>query len=701
MFYKVMLYKIMFYKINRAHYASRVGRFFSGFLISSIFLTTAASAFVYDDAPDALLGSSHGGNRQWDFCYGKPDQAALPVDPRTMVQPGVSDGKAVHFNAYWKECHRDPVAVQEAGHPTTCGELREVFHRGEALMDTGNPAAAALFAGTRYNAAAAAGGISTFSAVQYNKLWKIWGGYSKRPDNFDVLVTQRYGSGMAASRNPYPLPGEDPNATDGGSGQLPEMFTQVRKADGLWSGRIGVTCHGCHSGEVGNPQQGEGLGFIFGGSSATDLNLFLRDMLPLGYAASGVMPLNLSQTRGTSNASAVNIAFMFPEKGLPSLKNIMGVLSSGSTGSMDSPPWWNMGHRPAKFVDGLFPMDAPRVDAVFYTPFLGLFGGVTGKLGGEGQAWMRQHGPDMNTWVESLKAPKYPLPVDTSLAKAGAVLFHTLDLWAPERNNPIDRPAGNGACAGCHGAYSPRYVNDSDYLATPQLEGMAGYIVPLRIIGTDPDRVLTNTEAMQQAGASNFFGYIATRGTEDDCGPQNQKRLRGDREVGYLAQPLYGIWASAPYFHNGSVPNLWEVLKPQDRKAIWRRVSAPRPDNTEGKVVMGYDTDIARAFDPVNVGWKYEAIPCEKHYPTVRPGFNCNPNDESKTPPPQVLLARLFSSVTGLWNLLFPPIINTAQMENRKIYNTHLYSHGNEGHEFTAVLTDDERRALIEYMKTL
>ena len=40
-------------------------------------------------------------------------------------------------------------------------------------------------------------------------------------------------------------------------------------------------------------------------------------------------------------------------------------------------------------------------------------------------------------------------------------------------------------------------------------------------------------------------------------------------------------------------------------------------------------------------------------------------------------------------------------MENRKIMNTHMYSHGNEGHEFTSVLTDEERYALIEYLKTL
>lgn len=668
-------------------------------LILSIFTwpLSVQAAYEYDD--DDLLGSSHGGFAPWDFCMDKPDATPVPTDPRSLVQPGVSEGRAVHFNAFWKECHIDPAAVKEQNHPMTCGELRRYFHRGATLMDTGNPGVAALFAGTRHSSAAAAFGISTFSAAQYNTLWQRWGGYTRRPPQFDYLATQRYGSGLHDEPNPYPLPGEDPNLTNGGSGQLPEMLTQLRKADGSWSGRIGVTCHGCHSGSVGTPAQG--LGFVFGGSSATDLNLFLRDRLPLGYVASAVTPLNLTQARGTNNASAVNIAFLFPQNGLPTFDGIWKILGSGSTGSMDSPPWWNMGHRPLKFVDGLFPMDAPRVDAVFYTPFFGLFGGTSGALGRTGAQWMRDHGPEINLWAESLKAPAYPFPVNKALARKGAVIFHTLDLWATERHNPVERPEGNGSCAACHGAYAPRYTHDPAFLASPDLEGMAGYVVPLRIINTDKRRVLTNTEGMLTTGASNFFGYPETQGTTNDCGPQSQSRLRGTREIGYLAQPLYGIWASAPYFHNGSVPNLWQVLKPADRPTFWRRLSTPRPDGVEGNAVMGFDTDLQRAFDTSRVGWNYDQMTCKRHYPMLIPNVNCDPLDPGKKPVAQRLLDGLFSRVTGAWNLFYPPIQGIDQMEARKIYNTHLYSQGNGGHEFTAVLSDDERNALIEYLKTL
>ncbi|MEJ7604887.1 MAG: hypothetical protein WKF37_01120 [Bryobacteraceae bacterium] len=42
-------------------------------------------------------------------------------------------------------------------------------------------------------------------------------------------------------------------------------------------------------------------------------------------------------------------------------------------------------------------------------------------------------------------------------------------------------------------------------------------------------------------------------------------------EAIYKARPLNGIWAVAPYLHNGSVPNLFELLSPYaDRsKDFW------------------------------------------------------------------------------------------------------------------------------------
>jgi mono/diheme cytochrome c family protein len=602
----------------------------------------------------------------------------------------------VHFNVRWRNCHFDPEAVQEVGNAETCGELRARHERGRVLLDPGSSGPGGLFTGTNPTSN---GSSSTFTAQQYNQLWTVWGGYVTRPANFDQLAAERYGSAFSGDPNPYPLPGENPNQTNGGSGTLPEMFTQMRSGSGgSWTSEITVTCHACHSGQVGT-RDGPGPGVLWGGgSSLADLNLLLRDMLQLGWEASAATVLNLNRTRGRNNASLVNVAFGaagFDPSTLP------GILTSGSTADMDTVAWWNMGHRPAKFVDGIFAMDTPRVDGIFYAPNLGATP--------QGQTWMRQNGPDLNVWVESLKSPPYPYPVDTALAEEGARLFHELDLWAPSRNNPIPQPEGNGSCAGCHGAYAERYVNDPAYLDTPALAGIAGYTVPLEVIGTDPVRVEANNEAIQEAGRSSFFAYPPTRGTPHDCGPQNHPELNDGRAPGYMAPPLNGIWATAPYFHNGSVPNVWEVLEPADRVAIWKRWSKPPITNdlpnTLGVVVMGFDTDLERAYDRDELGWRYDEIPCQVESatnPSVSPYVNCDPDpNDAIDPLSQEILDMFYSGVFLGWNLGYYPPLTPVEMEDRKIFNTEMFAQGNEGHEFTSVLSDAERRALIEYLKTL
>jgi hypothetical protein len=42
-------------------------------------------------------------------------------------------------------------------------------------------------------------------------------------------------------------------------------------------------------------------------------------------------------------------------------------------------------------------------------------------------------------------------------------------------------------------------------------------------------------------------------------------------EKGYVAPPLDGIWSSAPYLHNGSVPTIEGVLNSEYRPRIWKR----------------------------------------------------------------------------------------------------------------------------------
>lgn len=644
-----------------------------------------------------LLGSARGGHAWFAFCEDKADAALLPPDPRSLVVPGVNQGKAVYYNAFWKNCHADPELVGEAPAPKTCGELRAYTRQGETLLK-GNGAigAGSVFAGDDPN------GLLAVPARRYNRLWQNWG-LSARPDNFDQLAAERFGFSMSAAPNPYPLPGEDPNQTNGGSGKLPTALTQLRSTDGSWSGKIGVTCHLCHSGGGGISDNGEN-GLYGGGNSLYDLPQLVSELaIGVGVPGGGALDaLSVSKTRGTSNALALQlISFLTlttinPKADLSAMLQFYLTVPNG--GSLDTPAWWNMGHRPVKFQDGIVPMDALRGDLGFFIPIL------TPPIPYNVNAameWVKEHAR-ADTYLMSLKSPEYPLGYDQALAEQGAVLFHAKDLWAPTLNNPTPRPkGGNGSCASCHGAYSPRFVNDPAYLDTPALEGVASYVVPKAIIGTDPRRVDSQGDPTNEFGKYDFFAYPETINNppETNCGTQNQRHLNGGRDPGLLAPPLYGIWASAPYFHNGSVPDVRGVLDPADRPAIWRRVSTPARADQQGKVVMGFDTDMLRAYDDERLGWKFDALACGTT--GVLPYLDCDPGDSATQPIMQRILSGAFGLSPLLWYLPTQPVLTRQDIENRKIYNTHEYSQGNQGHEFTSVLTEQERRAIIEYLKTL
>jgi RoxA-like, cytochrome c-like len=71
--------------------------------------------------------------------------------------------------------------------------------------------------------------------------------------------------------------------------------------------------------------------------------------------------------------------------------------------------------------------------------------------------------------------------------------------------------------------------------------------------------------------------------------------------VKYKPRPLNGIWATAPYLHNGSVPTLDDLLRPaKDRPA---------------RFYVGN-----REFDPVKVGFRSDATPGTTELDTTLPG---------------------------------------------------------------------------------
>jgi endo-cleaving rubber dioxygenase len=51
--------------------------------------------------------------------------------------------------------------------------------------------------------------------------------------------------------------------------------------------------------------------------------------------------------------------------------------------------------------------------------------------------------------------------------------------------------------------------------------------------------------------------------------------------------------------------------------------------------------------------------------------------------------------------LLVIPDPAPDSIDKRLVYDSRILGNGNDGHEFTDVLTEAERKALIEYLKTL
>jgi cytochrome c553 len=95
-------------------------------------------------------------------------------------------------------------------------------------------------------------------------------------------------------------------------------------------------------------------------------------------------------------------------------------------------------------------------------------------------------------------------------------------------------------CASCHGSYSAG--------TRPQLIRFPNWTGD---VGTDPLRAQMFDKGLVRAVASGPY----------------RERIAVARGQGYVAPPLTGVWASAPYLHNGSVPTLAALLTPRERPA--------------------------------------------------------------------------------------------------------------------------------------
>jgi mono/diheme cytochrome c family protein len=246
----------------------------------------------------------------------------------------------------------------------------------------------------------------------------------------------------------------------------------------------------------------------------------------------------------------------------------------------DVPAWWLLKKKNAMFYNGFGRGD--------FAQFMMMSNILTVKDASEAKD-VSQHFGDVLAFIKSIKPPKYPEPINQPLAETGKLVFI---------NN----------CSHCHGTYGEK----GEY---PNL------LIPASTIGTDSALLKANHQNPQFIDWFNK-SWFAQGSNAAKLVPSN----------GYVAPPLDGVWITAPYLHNGSVPTIEAVLNSKIRPTYWQR---------------NFDDPV---YDYQSLGWKYEQV---------------------TTPTP------------------------------KKTYNTTLHGYGNYGHTFGDHLSDKERKAVIEYLKTL
>ena len=164
---------------------------------------------------------------------------------------------------------------------------------------------------------------------------------------------------------------------------------------------------------------------------------------------------------------------------------------------------------------------------------------------------VRIHEP-LNPFIDNLPPPPYPFAVDLARAREGKAIFAS-------------------TCAGCH-----KPGNQTIY--------------PVAKLGVDPNRTLVNTSVSRYGLAALVVEACSIYGLNhqgqagaDWCVPKGDWQTRLDeyfrdtpRRVaegtnGYKADMLHGIWAQAPYLHNGSVPTLGQLMCPSTRPVRFLR----------------------------------------------------------------------------------------------------------------------------------
>ncbi len=341
-----------------------------------------------------------------------------------------------------------------------------------------------------------------------------------------------------------------------------------------------VTCATCHVGRVIGP---DGAVIHLVGGPNTQFNQFRtvveRTVADPRYAIFGSNPLTngfktkVLQRRGLIDATLGAFTYSparFPDApdlhnlekpgfldaigvGLPILAfpeildpalapGIVAQVMPHAPAQVDIPSVWNQQARTVAQWDGAIPNPIYR--------------NLAAEVGALGVASAVSYANAAVTAVfsQELPSPPYPFDVDIHAAKRGAKLFAK-------------------HCFSCH-------VENNDY------------IYPTSATGTDPNRTFTISDGARP----RLIALLKSLCTDADvCAVPDDQIIRDFAVTGrgYVAPPLDGIWARAPYLHNGAVPTLYHLLVPSSRPATF-----VRGDIHYDTDKVGYAWDDAAAAQP-------------------------------------------------------------------------------------------------------
>lgn len=397
--------------------------------------------------------------------------------------------------------------------------------------------------------------------------------------------------------------GENPDNVLGRSGDnaiIPPNYTAITAPNGVRV--VAPNCMACHASSI-TDEYVIGLGrsdsdftvnrannitflnsaisLLYGGQDSEEwkaYDQFRKSILAIG-------PKTLTETRGSNPADKITqVLIAHRDKNTLEWSDEPLVQIPDEVIPSDVPAWWLLKKKNAMFFTALGRRD-------FCKSFIG--SSLLTLSNSDKAVEVDERMPDVLAYLYSLEAPSYPFDINTALAEEGKLVFET-------------------NCTSCHGTYGAN-------------ETYPNLVVSLNTIGTDPE--LSKLYSTPSELNTYFFDWF-----NNGWFSSGQNGLELISKGGYIAPPLDGIWATAPYLHNGSIPNLATLLDSDTRPKYWSR------------------TFESNDLDQVNIGWNH----------TV----------ENKK-------------------------------ENTSTYDTTIKGYGNEGHTFGDPLTDAERSAVLEYLKTL